>query len=104
MINHLLEGFAIPAFIHESARPPKAETDNASGEQSHILIFCTSLHNQSHVRTIAPLIEGLPGIISWSFDLEDCDKVLRVVSAGMRAGQVIDTLRQSGFNIYEMPD
>lgn len=104
MIDHLLEVGAIPAFIHESARPPKAETDNASCEQSHILIFCTSLQNGGDVRKIAPLIEGLPGMLSWSVDLEDCDKVLRVVSEGMRAGRVIDTLRQTGFNIHEMPD
>lgn len=40
---------------------------------------------------------------SWNFDLEDCDKILRVDSQNEISEKIINLLSDSSFNCEELP-
>jgi hypothetical protein len=67
-----------------------------------VLIFRTSVNTPEAIRKVAPLLNGHPLISKWSFDLEDCDKVLRVEAYVKIPGEIIATLRSEGFDCEEM--
>jgi hypothetical protein len=77
---------------------------NDNNLRSDVLIFCTSLNNSADVQKIAPFIKALQEVKSWSVDLEDCDRVLRLVSPGLDASIVIKLLKRIGVSILEMED
>ncbi len=72
--------------------------------EDQILIFCTSLQTLDDVQKISPALNSIPEIKSWSVDLEDCDKVLRVVSESYLMSGILNAIEKTGFNILEMPD
>ena len=47
---------------------------------TEILIFKTSVHTDAHVQQVTALFRTVRAIKQWSFDLEDCDRVLRIVA------------------------
>ncbi len=79
-------------------------TRNNRSIKPEVLIFCTSLNSSVDVQKIAPFIEALKEVKSWSVDLEDCDRVLRVVSRGLDASIVINLLSRMGVSVREMED
>ncbi|GAA3962298.1 hypothetical protein GCM10022246_14440 [Pedobacter ginsengiterrae] len=48
--------------------------------QSYTIIISTIINSTEDLKGIQKVIEHLPSISEWSHDLDDCDKVLRVVS------------------------
>jgi hypothetical protein len=67
-----------------------------------ILIFKTDVSSKKKVSMIAPLLTSFPAIRRWNFDLEDCDKVLRIEATGLNPGSVELLLFKAGFNCREM--
>lgn len=67
-----------------------------------VLIFRTSVGTQSAIRRVAALLNGHRFISKWSFDLEDCDKVLRVEACANIPGEITAMLRSEGFDCEEM--
>ncbi|GAA4795856.1 hypothetical protein GCM10023231_25340 [Olivibacter ginsenosidimutans] len=61
-----------------------------------VFIFKTSVHAQEHVQKVATLFKSIKLIKQWSFDLEDCDKILRVVSLNLRPEMIENLLRTEG--------
>lgn len=51
----------------------------ASVMSSHIIILSTTVNNAIDLQYVSQVITGFPGVREWSVDLEDCDKILRVV-------------------------
>ena len=47
----------------------------------YITIISTIIESGSDISLIALAVAGLQDISEWSIDLEDCDKVIRIVSA-----------------------
>lgn len=47
----------------------------------HLIIFKTSVAKKRQARKLLPLLEGMPLVAECNFDLDDCDKILRVVSS-----------------------
>lgn len=84
--------------------PLPSSSKVGQAQVSQILIFCTSLQSVEDVRKIAPVLDAFPGISSWSVDLEDCDKVLRLLCALMPANSIVQAIAKTGFNIREMTD
>ncbi len=62
-----------------------------------ILVFKTNVTSKKKVSKIGSLLSSAPAIKQWSFDLDDCDKVLRVVSTGVNTGFVESLLHAAGF-------
>jgi len=48
--------------------------------QSYTIIISTIINSTEDLKGIQKVIKHLPSISEWSHDLDDCDKVLRVVS------------------------
>lgn len=67
-----------------------------------ILVFKTNVTSRKKVGVVAPLLTSFPSISRWNFDLQDCDKVLRIESTGLDAGLVEQLLLKAGFNCREL--
>lgn len=67
-----------------------------------IYVFKTSVKNLRDVALLQPKLNRLIEDNGWSFDLEDCDKVLRVVSNKLKAIDVMDLLRAFSYECEEL--
>jgi hypothetical protein len=66
-----------------------------------IFVFKTNISSEVHRDGLRDVFERL-GAIDWSVDLEDCDRVLRVVCSG---GEPVDYIREvvgRGFECEEL--
>jgi len=68
-----------------------------------ILVFKTNVSSKKKISKVGALLSGIPTIKQWSFDLDDCDKVLRIVAATkLNTGFVESLLKAEGFNCQEL--
>jgi len=79
------------------------QKDCISNTLAEVLVFKTSVQTQEDARRLMPLLKRLDGVVKWNFALDDCDKILRVVSHG-QAQSVVQLLTQSGFWCEELED
>lgn len=63
---------------------------------TEIFIFKTGVHTEAHVQQVAALFGSVKAIKQWSFDLEDCDRILRIVALGLRPEAVEQLLARAG--------
>ncbi|MBK0379807.1 hypothetical protein [Mucilaginibacter segetis] len=68
-----------------------------------VLIFKTSVATKQEVARVHPLLTSLADIKQYNFDLEDCDKVLRIESRGLEPQTINHVLQIAGFDCEEMP-
>lgn len=66
-------------------------------------VFSTNLQTPEEVEDISITLNGLKGIVDWSVDLEDWEKVLRVEGTGIQAREIKSRLRSHNVLIREMP-
>ena len=69
-----------------------------------VFVFSTSVQSQDQVERLAPRINSLVGSGLWNFALEDCDKILRIVSDNVKALHAISLLKEHGFDCNELTD
>lgn len=69
-----------------------------------ILIFKTNLADKTILRKASPIIRALQGIIRWTVDLHDDDKVLRIETLSLTPQYVEATLRNAGYYCEELKD
>lgn len=70
-----------------------------------ILVFKTDLDSEQEVNRLMPHINTVDGIIRWNVDLQDCDKVLRIVSHdGVSPRLIEQRLQRAGHYCAELPD
>ncbi len=67
-----------------------------------ILVFKTNVSSKKKVSMVAPLLTSFPTIRHWNFDLDDCDKVLRIEATGLNPDSVESLLSTAGFNCQEL--
>ncbi|HVS91661.1 MAG TPA: hypothetical protein VHB54_17250 [Mucilaginibacter sp.] len=67
-----------------------------------VLVFKTNVSNKRKVSKVRHLLASVSAIKQWNFDLEDCDKVLRVETVGLRPAYVETLLQNAGFDCREM--
>ncbi|REL32922.1 hypothetical protein DYD21_13980 [Rhodohalobacter sp. SW132] len=72
-------------------------------EDVQCLIFRTSLQNRDDVEKISTTLDNLEGLSDWHVDLDDWEKVLRIVCTGLSAESIIKTLFRKGFIAEEIP-
>ena len=63
-----------------------------------VLVFQTNIDSQHHIEAISPLFNNHQGIIDWSVDTEDIDKVLRVeANEHLDESDIINLMSAQGF-------
>lgn len=67
-----------------------------------IYIFKTSVKTKNQVKTLKPHINKILPTEKWNFDLEDCDKVLRIDAEENVALKMIHLLNTYQFNCEEL--
>lgn len=67
------------------------------------IVFRTNLEDKNAVDSISEALEAIDGITEWSVDLEDWEKVLRVVGTGICAEHILNALRAECVDIQEIP-
>ncbi len=67
-----------------------------------IWIFKTSVETQSQVKKLKPHINKILPNEKWNFDLEDCDKILRIDSEDNLRLKIIDLLNIHKFYCEEL--
>jgi hypothetical protein len=67
-------------------------------------VFKTNIFNDAEAQELAFIIsDKFPGI-SINFDLEDCDKILRVEGHQFNSHQIIDLVTRQGYSCAVLED
>lgn len=69
-----------------------------------VLVFKTSVVDRISVRTLSSELDRLAGKGKWSFDLSDCDNILRIASERVQPQKAIQLLDYFGFECAELED
>lgn len=67
-----------------------------------ILVFKTSLTNNSHIKKIGASLSQHPGINEWNVDLHDCDNILRVVADDISPAEIENIVFNAGHFCEEL--
>jgi len=68
----------------------------------HILLFKTNIKTKRDIKKIAPILTVQKEIIKWNVDLHDNDRVLRIISTGIKNEQIVDLLQSIGYACSEL--
>lgn len=69
-----------------------------------VLVFKTSVETPQHIKSLKPLLDSAAGKGRWNFALDDCDRILRIVSTGMDPVTAIALLNEHGYECAELED
>ena len=69
-----------------------------------IYVFKTSVKTKKDLQKLKPLLNELLRQAKWNFDLEDCDKILRIDSLIENSAALIKLLNDNGFACEELAD
>lgn len=69
-----------------------------------VLVFKTSVESSQHVKALRPLLDSVAGRGRWNFALDDCDKILRIVSGRLTPQVAIRLLNEHGYECAELED
>ncbi len=69
-----------------------------------VLVFKTNVQAEEQVSKIKPVLSGVKLISDWNFDLDDCDRILRVVVSGLHPRFIESLLEMCGFYCRELED
>lgn len=69
-----------------------------------IYVFKTSVRLKKEVKKLTPHLNTLLRQSKWNFDLEDCDKILRIDSQFDVRETTIKLLQDNGYKCEELPD
>lgn len=70
-----------------------------------IHVFRTSVATAEQVEELRPTFSNEIGHAQWSFDLDDCDHILRVANSSPEtAERCMRILKLNGFTCDELPD
>lgn len=67
-----------------------------------ISIYKTNIENNLQIDKLSKQLNELIGNSKWNFDLEDCDKILRVDTQNNISKLVIEKLTALGFDCEEI--
>jgi hypothetical protein len=67
-----------------------------------IYVFKTSVESKNQVEVLAPQLITILHSEKWNFDLEDCDKILRVESQENVVPKITELLIQNNFQCWEL--
>ena len=67
-----------------------------------IYVFKTVVKTKTQVKKLKPLINQIVPSDKWNFDLEDCDKILRIDCEENIVLKIVDLLNNHKFNCVEL--
>lgn len=67
-----------------------------------IYVFKTVVKTKTQVKKLKPLINQIVSSDKWNFDLEDCDKILRIDCEENIVLKIVDLLNIHKFNCEEL--
>jgi len=69
-------------------------------------VFKTNVNDRSQANKLVDLIHNIFAGYKANFDLQDCDKILRVKSStgSVQSSRLITLLKEFGFNAEVLPD
>ncbi|MBC7915333.1 MAG: hypothetical protein H7Y07_14555 [Pyrinomonadaceae bacterium] len=70
----------------------------------NILVFKTSVTAAEQIIQVSPLLDSVPTIKHWNFDLDDCDNILRIVSNNLDPEAIEALLQTAGYQCQELLD
>lgn len=70
----------------------------------NILVFKTSITQHEQIAQVSPLLDSVPTIKHWNFDLDDCDNILRIVTNNLDPESIEALLQTEGFYCRELDD
>lgn len=65
-----------------------------------VLVFKTTVRRLRHIRRLSA---GLTALGRWNFDLDDCDRILRVETGSCHVSAIVGLLSCFGFQCEELP-
>ena len=72
--------------------------------EMEVLVFKTSITSYTGVASVAPVLDAMAGHGNWNFALDDCDRILRIVSNSVDPSLTIFALNELGFECSELED
>jgi len=69
-----------------------------------VFVFKTNISNRWQTRRLRKQFEEQLQVSNSSFDLEDCDKILRIESSFEVSKQIIQLMQENGFSCEELVD
>ncbi|HET9052801.1 MAG TPA: hypothetical protein VFM90_01420 [Cyclobacteriaceae bacterium] len=69
-----------------------------------VLVFKTSVKTPQHVSLLKPQLDSVAGKGKWNFALDDCDRILRIVSAHINPLTAINLLQENGYECAELEE
>ena len=86
---------------------PKSDASTArvtvTTEMPLVILFSTSVRCECALQTVTPALDEISAIIRWTIDLDDCDKVLRVLASTDVTSAVRKALLGRGYTCASMP-
>jgi hypothetical protein len=67
----------------------------------NILVFKTNISTKTEARKLQSVLNK-KAILKWNVDLEDCDRVLRIVTTDFSSGEIISLARKKGVECVEL--
>lgn len=71
-------------------------------ELTHIQVFGTNILEELDKNRVSTILSAEPKIEEWHIAMDDCDRVLRVVSHQMNAREIIALVNQCGYECREL--
>ena len=69
---------------------------------SNIFIFKTNIQTEFDKLRIKNVLDASQKVLKWNIDMDDADRVLRIVSDSLRPEQIISVLEYVGFECSEL--
>lgn len=69
---------------------------------SNIFIFKTNIQTEFDKLRIKNVLDASQKVLKWNIDMDDADRVLRIVSDSLRPAQIISLLDYVGFECTEL--
>lgn len=67
-----------------------------------VYVFKTSVSSKMKSKTVNKKLAEIKEIDSWSFDLEDCDNILRIVGDKLDVKRIVKSIKSLGFECEEL--
>lgn len=67
-----------------------------------ILIFKSNIDSHAKLEKLEAVLCREQDVHSWTVDLEDCDKVLRIITKKAIKNKLLTLLKNSGFEISDL--
>lgn len=68
----------------------------------NVIVLATSVESPVQVSLLTPVLNSVVGTGNWNFALDDCDRVLRIVSRKVKPDDAILLIRKYGFECREL--